>query len=381
MSPLIFVTGGAGYIGSHCIVELLKAGFDVVAVDNFVNAIPSEGEQNLPESLRRVTKITGKTVEFVTCDLCDEKKLEEIFSTHTFDCVIHFAALKAVGQSCSEPLEYYRNNMGSTVTLLNMMRRYGTHNIVFSSSATVYGVPDYLPVDEKHPTGISCTNPYARTKYFIEEMLKDVYRSEPGWNITLLRYFNPVGAHESGLIGEDPQGEPNNLMPYISQVAVGRRNKLKVFGADFPTPDGTGVRDYIHVVDIAKGHMAALERMLAGELQGLRVYNLGASKGYSVLDVIRVFEEVTKTKVRYEVVERRQGDVAALYADASLAAEELGWKAQRDLAKMCEDTWRWQRLNPQGYIKAAGARSDNENESTQPASKGANGSALSVAPK
>ncbi|XP_022651318.1 UDP-glucose 4-epimerase-like isoform X2 [Varroa jacobsoni] len=349
MSPLIFVTGGAGFIGSHCIVELLEAGFDVVAVDNFVNAIPSDDGQQLPESLRRVAKITGKSMKFAACDLCDEKKLEEIVSAHKFDCVIHFAALKAVGQSCIEPLEYYRNNMGSTVALLNTMRRHNMRNIIFSSSATVYGVPEYLPVDEKHPTGMSCTNPYGRTKYFIEEMLKDLHRSEPGWNITLLRYFNPVGAHESGLIGEDPQGEPNNLMPYIAQVAVGRRESLKVFGSDFDTPDGTGVRDYIHVVDLVKGHVAALDKILSGNLKGLRIYNLGASKGYSVLEVIKTFEEATKAKVPYRTVDRRQGDVAALYADASLAAKELNWKAELSLTKMCEDTWRWQQMNPQGF--------------------------------
>ncbi|XP_003742996.1 UDP-glucose 4-epimerase [Galendromus occidentalis] len=346
----ILVTGGAGYIGSHCIVELLQADYDVVAVDNFANAQPGQDGYLMPESLKRVSKITGKPLQFVACDLCDEDKVEEIFKQHKFDCVIHFAALKAVAQSCAEPLQYYKNNMGSTVNLLNVMKKHNLRNIVFSSSATVYGVPQYLPVDENHPTGMTCTNPYGRTKYFIEEMLRDVHKSEPGWNICLLRYFNPIGAHESGYIGEDPQGEPNNLMPYIAQVAVGRRECLKVFGGDFPTIDGTGVRDYIHVVDLVKGHVVALQKIMRAELNGLKVYNLGTSRGFSVLEVIKAFEDAAGVKIPYEIVGRRQGDVPSLYADASLIDRELGWHAERSLLKMCEDSWRWQQANPEGYV-------------------------------
>lgn len=347
-SATVLVTGGAGYIGSHCIVELLVSGYDVIAVDNFANALPGK-DGGMPESLRRVSKLAGKSLLFEKCDLCDEADVETIFTKYKFQCVMHFAALKAVGASCDQPLEYYRNNVGGTVCLLNAMKKHGLRNIVFSSSATVYGVPEYLPVDEKHPTGMTCTNPYGRTKYFIEEMLKDLHKSEVGWNMILLRYFNPVGAHKSGMIGEDPKGEPNNLMPYISQVAVGRRDRLKVFGQDFDTSDGTGVRDYIHVVDLAQGHLAALNKQLSSELEGLRIYNLGASKGYSVLEVVEAFEKASGRHIAYDIVEPRNGDVASLYADATLAEAELKWRADRSLLEMCQDTWRWQKQNPRGF--------------------------------
>lgn len=347
----IFVTGGAGYVGSHTVLELLNVGYDVVVMDNFHNAHPDK-EGKMPESLRRVQELTGKTVTFYKADLLDQDDIDGIFKKHRFDCVIHFAALKAVGESWQIPLDYYRNNLGGTVNLLDVMRNHGVRKLIFSSSCTVYGVPQYLPIDEDHPTGQSCTNPYGRTKYFIEEMLKDLSVSEKGWSIVLLRYFNPVGAHESGYIGEDPQGVPNNLMPYVSQVAIGRRPELSVFGNDFETHDGTGVRDYIHVVDLAKGHVATLEKVMAGDINGCKPYNLGTGHGSSVLDVITAFEKASGVKVPYKVVARRQGDVDELFAVPTRAEQELGWKAEKSLYDMCKDMWNWQKKNPNGFLGA-----------------------------
>ncbi|XP_067141437.1 UDP-glucose 4-epimerase-like isoform X2 [Centruroides vittatus] len=341
----IFVTGGAGYVGSHTILELLNSGYDVIAIDNFVNAIP--GQDGMPESLSRVQKLAKKSLTFYKADLQDKPTIREIFSKHKVDCVIHFAALKAVGESCRIPLDYYRNNVGGSVTLLEVMREFGVKRIIFSSSATVYGIPKYLPIDENHPVGLTCTNPYGRTKYFIEEIMKDVTKSEKGWKVILLRYFNPVGAHESGLIGEDPQGIPNNLMPFIAQVAIGRRTELEVFGNDFNTTDG--VRDYIHVMDLAAGHVAALTKMTDNNFFGCKAYNLGTGCGYSVLDVIHNFEKATDRKIPYRIVGRRTGDVDSLYADPSIAKQELKWEAKRDLLQMCIDTWHWQSMNPLGF--------------------------------
>lgn len=348
----IFVTGGAGYVGSHTVLELLNAGYDVVVMDNYHNAHPDKAGK-MPESLRRVQELTGKTVTFYKADLNDQASIDDIFKKHHFDCVIHFAALKAVGESWQIPLDYYRTNLGGTVNLLDVMRSHGVKKIIFSSSCTVYGVPKYLPIDENHPTGQSCTNPYGRTKYFIEEMLKDLSVSEEGWSIVLLRYFNPVGAHESGYIGEDPQGIPNNLMPYVSQVAIGRRSELSVFGNDFNTRDGTGVRDYVHVVDLAKGHVATLDKVMAGKIQGCKPFNLGTGQGSSVLEVIAAFEQASGVKIPYKIVDRRQGDVDELYAIPNLAEEELGWKAEKSLYDMCKDMWNWQKKNPNGFLEAA----------------------------
>uniref|UniRef100_A0A2R5L8Y9 UDP-glucose 4-epimerase n=1 Tax=Ornithodoros turicata TaxID=34597 RepID=A0A2R5L8Y9_9ACAR len=350
----IFVTGGAGYVGSHTILEILNAGYDVVAVDNFINAHPAR-DGDIPESLRRVHELTGKRSIFYKLDLLDEEGLDKIFEKHKFDCVIHFAALKSVGESWKIPLDYYRNNMVSTINLMEVMKKYDVRQLIFSSSCTVYGVPQYLPLDEDHPTGRNCTNPYGRTKYFIEEMLKDLFSSEEGWTIVLLRYFNPVGAHETGYIGEDPQGIPNNLMPYVSQVAIGKLPELSVYGNDFKTKDGTGVRDYIHVIDLAKGHVAALDKLVTKEISGCKAYNLGTGKGYSVLDVVKTFEKATGTKVPYKIVGRRAGDVDELYAVPELAEKELGWKAERDLFQMCKDMWHWQTQNPRGFVDWSGA--------------------------
>lgn len=346
----IFVTGGAGYVGSHTVLELLNAGYDVVVMDNYHNAHPDK-QGKMPESLRRVQELTGKTLTFYKADLNDQDSIDNIFKKHHFDCVIHFAALKAVGESWQIPLDYYRTNLGGTVNLLDVMRSHDVRKIIFSSSCTVYGVPQYLPIDENHPTGQSCTNPYGRTKYFIEEMLKDLSASEKGWSIVLLRYFNPVGAHESGHIGEDPQGIPNNLMPYVSQVAIGRRQELSVFGNDFNTRDGTGVRDYVHVVDLAKGHVATLEKVMAGEIHGCKPFNLGTGQGSTVLEVIAAFEQASGTKIPYKIVDRRQGDVDELYAIPNLAEEELGWKAEKSLYDMCKDMWNWQKKNPNGFLE------------------------------
>jgi len=346
----VFVTGGAGYIGSHTVLELLNNGYTVVVADNFVNSLKGNSEsKGKPESLVRIENLTGRSVIFYEADLQDKRALKEIFAKHQIDCVVHFAALKAVGESVRMPLDYYRNNVGSTITLVQVMKDFNVKKLVFSSSATVYGQPQYLPIDEKHPTGQGCTNPYGRTKYFAEEILKDINISEEGWSIILLRYFNPVGAHKSGLIGEDPQGIPNNLMPYVAQVAVGKRPDLQIFGGDYDTSDGTGVRDYIHVVDLATGHLAALQKLLKGDFQGIKAYNLGTGKGFSVLEMLHAFEKASGRKLAYRIVDRRAGDVASVYADASLAKAELNWEAEKGLEEMCADSWRWQVANPNGF--------------------------------
>lgn len=333
----VLVTGGAGYIGSHTVVELLNEGHEVIVIDNLSNS--SE------ESLNRVKDITGKDINFYKQDLLDKENLDALFAEHQIDSVIHFAGYKAVGESVQKPLMYYENNLESTLSLCEVMKKHGVYNLVFSSSATVYGDPESVPITEDFP--LSATNPYGRTKLFIEYILKDLYRSDSSWNISLLRYFNPVGAHKSGRIGEDPNDIPNNLMPYVAQVAVGKLEKLSVFGDDYPTPDGTGVRDYIHVVDLAAGHLKALEKL--NSKPGLVVYNLGTGKGSSVLDMVHAFEKASGKKVPYQIAPRRPGDIAACYADPSKAEQELGWKAKRDIQEMCEDTWRWQSKNPNGY--------------------------------
>lgn len=333
----ILVTGGAGYIGSHTCVELIHAGYEVVVVDNLSNS--------KEESLKRVEIITGKKVKFYKTDLLDREGLATIFEKETIESVIHFAGLKAVGESVQKPLEYYHNNITGTLILCDVMKEFGVKNIVFSSSATVYGNPATVPITEDFP--LSATNPYGRTKLFIEEILRDFYVADKEWNIIILRYFNPVGAHKSGTIGEDPQGIPNNLVPYITQVAVGKLDQLGVFGADYDTPDGTGVRDYIHVVDLAKGHVKAIEKIKSNS--GVCTYNLGTGNGYSVLDMVKAFSKVSGKEIPYEVKKRRPGDIATCYADPALAEKELGWKAERGLDEMCEDAWRWQKNNPKGY--------------------------------
>jgi len=335
----ILVTGGAGYIGSHTCVELIKKGYEVVAVDNYVNS--SE------ESIKRVEKITGKEVKIYNADVRNKSALDKIFTEQKIDWVIHFAGLKAVGESCAKPIEYYDNNLNGTLTLLQSMREHGCKKIVFSSSATVYGDPEELPLTEASKTG-GTTNPYGTSKYFQEIMLSDVYKSDKEWTVVLLRYFNPVGAHESGLIGEDPKGIPNNLTPYIAKVAIGELKEIGVFGNDYPTPDGTGVRDYIHVTDLAKGHVAAIEKI---EKSGIYTYNLGTGKGYSVLDVIKAFEKACGRKLAYVIKPRRAGDIAACYADAGKAKRELGWEAQLGIDDMCQSLWNWQSENPGGYNK------------------------------
>uniref|UniRef100_A0A5F9CN57 UDP-N-acetylglucosamine 4-epimerase n=1 Tax=Oryctolagus cuniculus TaxID=9986 RepID=A0A5F9CN57_RABIT len=331
MAEEVLVTGGAGYIGSHTVLELLEAGYSPVVIDNFHNAIRGGGA--MPESLRRVQELTGRKVEFEEMDILDQAALQRLFQKHSFVAVIHFAGLKAVGESVQKPLDYYRVNLTGTIQLLEIMRTHGVKNLVFSSSATVYGNPQYLPLDEAHPTG-GCTNPYGKSKFFIEEMIQDLCRADKAWNAVLLRYFNPTGAHASGCIGEDPQGIPNNLMPYVSQVAIGRREALNVFGNDYDTEDGTGVRDYIHVVDLAKGHIAALKKLK--EQCGCRIYNLGTGTGYSVLQMVQAMEKASGKKIPYKVVARREGDVAVCYANPSLAHEELGWTAALGLDRMCE---------------------------------------------
>ena len=333
----ILVTGGAGYIGSHTCVELLAAGEEVVVFDNLSNSHP--------EALRRVEQITGRTLAVVEGDIRDQAALEAALRRYGCRSVIHFAGLKAVGESAEKPLAYYDNNVIGTHRLLSAMQNCGVDTLVFSSSATVYGEPQQLPLTEDHP--LSATNPYGRTKLFIEEMLRDFHAANPSWRIGILRYFNPVGAHDSGLIGEDPQGIPNNLMPFVAQVAVGRREQLQVWGSDYPTHDGTGVRDYIHVIDLALGHLKALERL--NEPQCFSV-NLGTGIGYSVLDVIKAFEVASERNVPYQLSQRRPGDVATCYANPGLAERLLGWKAERNLSAMCRDHWRWQQRNPQGYV-------------------------------
>ncbi len=337
----ILVTGGAGFIGSHTVVELLQAGHTVVVVDNLCNSCE--------ESLQRVMEITGKRVVFHKINLLDQTALNAVFETEgPFDAVIHFAALKAVGESVRMPLAYYHNNITGTITLCEVMAAHNCKNIVFSSSATVYGDPANVPIREDFPT-LGATNPYGWTKLMMEQVFRDVYRADPDWNIILLRYFNPIGAHESGRIGEDPAGIPNNLLPYVAQVAVGRLPYLSVFGNDYPTPDGTGIRDYIHVVDLAIGHLKALDRLSTAS--GLDVYNLGTGKGYSVLDVIQAFKQASGHQVAYKLMPRRAGDIAECWADPAKAERELGWKAVRGLQQMCQDAWRWQSQNPNGYAK------------------------------
>ncbi len=326
----ILITGGAGYIGSHTCVELLAAGYDLVVIDNFSNS--------KPDVLRRVEQISGRTLTFEEVDIRDRNALRDVFRHHAIDAVIHFAGLKAVGESVAQPLRYYDNNISGSIALFEVMAESGVKTLVFSSSATVYGDPHSVPIREDFP--LSATNPYGRSKLMLEEILRDLSRSDETWHIALLRYFNPVGAHDSGIIGEDPNGIPNNLMPYITQVAVGKLPELSVFGNDYPTPDGTGVRDYIHVVDLARGHLAALRAIDAKS--GVTTVNLGTGQGYSVLDVIRAFEKASGRPVPYRIVDRRPGDVAQCYADPALAGQLLGWRAEKDLDAMCRDSWRWQ---------------------------------------
>lgn len=333
----ILVTGGAGFIGSHTCVELLNDGYNVIAVDNLVNS--------RSESLARVERITGKTVTFYQTDVRDAEALSRIFEKHRVDGVIHFAALKAVGESVSKPIEYYLNNLDGLLIVLDVMRKHDVKQFVFSSSATVYGVPERSPIDENFP--LSATNPYGQSKLIAEQILRDVAISDPSWRIAVLRYFNPVGAHESGLIGEDPAGVPNNLMPYVAQVAVGKLEKLRVFGGDYPTVDGTGVRDYIHVVDLAKGHLKALDA-LAARGEGF-IVNLGTGRGYSVLEVVKAFEAASGKPVPYEIVARRPGDIAECYANPATAEKLIGWKAEFGIERMCVDHWRWQEQNPRGF--------------------------------
>ena len=334
----ILVTGGAGFIGSHTVVELQNAGYDVVVVDNLVNSSR--------KSLERVEKITGKEVTFYEADINDAAALNEIFEKESIDSVIHFAGLKAVGESVAKPLEYYMNNLSGSLTLFDVMRNHGVKNIIFSSSATVYGDPAFVPITEECPKG-EITNPYGKTNGMLEEILTDIQKADPEWNVILLRYFNPIGAHESGTIGENPNGVPNNLMPYITQVAVGKLKELGVFGNDYDTPDGTGVRDYIHVVDLAIGHVRAVEKLK--EKAGVSVYNLGTGNGYSVLDMVKAFSKACGKEIPYQIKPRRAGDIATCYCDASKAAKELGWTAENGIREMCEDSWRWQSNNPNGY--------------------------------
>lgn len=333
----ILVTGGAGYIGSHTTLELLNAGHDVVVVDNLSNASL--------EALNRVEKITGKSIKFYQVDLRDTENLSHVFKVENVDAVIHFAALKAVGESVEKPLLYYQNNITGTLNLCEVMESHNVRNIIFSSSATVYGDPDVVPITESAP--LSTTNPYGSTKLMMEQILQDLHVANDQWNVVILRYFNPIGAHESGLIGEDPAGIPNNLVPYITQVAVGKLKELAVFGDDYDTPDGSGVRDYIHVVDLARGHVDALQKLNPGD--GVSIYNLGTGNGYSVLEMVEAFSEVIGQPIPYRIQQRRAGDIAVCYADPSKVEKELGWKAQYDLKKMCEDAWRWQTKNPKGY--------------------------------
>lgn len=333
---MVLLTGGAGYIGSHTAVEFLNAGYDVVIADNFCNSSP--------ESVKRVEEITGKKVKLYNCDICDEEKLDELFEKEDIDAVVHFAGLKAVGESVQKPLLYYKNNIYSTITLLEVMKKHGCKKIIFSSSATVYGKPDTVPITEDSRVG-GCTNPYGKTKYFIENILSDACVADKSLSVVLLRYFNPIGAHISGRIGELPNGIPNNLMPYITQVACGKLDHLNVFGNDYDTHDGTGVRDYIHVTDLARGHLKALEHIC----EGVSIYNLGTGIGYSVLDIVKAFEKVNGVKIPYVIAPRRPGDIDECYADPSKALKCLGWKAENGIEDMCRDSWRWQKNNPNGY--------------------------------
>lgn len=334
----ILVTGGAGFIGSHTCVELIQSGYDIVVVDNLVNSSK--------EAIRRVEQITNKTIQFYPVDLLDTEGLDAIFRKEKIDAVIHFAGLKAVGESVRLPLEYYNNNITGTINLCQIMKKYSVKNIIFSSSATVYGEPAEIPITENCPKGV-ITNPYGHTKSMLEQILTDIQKADPEWNVVLLRYFNPIGAHESGMIGEDPTGIPNNLVPYIAKVAVGQLDSLGVFGNDYPTVDGTGVRDYIHVVDLAKGHVKALKKI--EEKAGLKIYNLGTGCGYSVLQVVEAYKKASGRDIPYVIKERRAGDIATCYADCTKAREELGWQAEYNIEKMCQDSWRWQSMNPKGY--------------------------------
>lgn len=334
----VLLAGGAGYIGTHTCVELIEAGHDVVIADNYSNSCP--------EAVARVEEITGRKILLYEADVCDKEAVDKIFAENKIDAVIHFAGLKAVGESCAKPVEYYRNNIDSTLTLLEAMKKYGVNNFIFSSSATVYGTPKTVPLVETMPTG-SPTNPYGWTKLMMEQILSDTAKANPEMSIVLLRYFNPIGAHESGRIGEDPNGIPNNLMPFITQVAAGRLEKLGVFGDDYPTHDGTGVRDYIHVVDLAKGHVKALD--YSAEHKGTEIFNLGTGTGYSVLDIVKAFIKVNNIDIPYVIKERRPGDIAECYADASKAKEKLGWVAEKSLEDMCRDSWNWQSHNVNGY--------------------------------
>lgn len=334
----ILVTGGAGYIGSHTCVELLESGYDVVVVDNLCNSSK--------ESLKRVEQITGKSVKFYEGDIADKVVMNKIFEENDIFGVIHFAGLKAVGESVQKPLEYYKNNISGTLEMCEVMREHNVKNIIFSSSATVYGDPETVPITEECPKG-QCTNPYGWTKSMLEQILMDIQKADEEWNVILLRYFNPIGAHKSGMMGEDPNGIPNNLMPYVMKVAIGQLPKVNVFGDDYDTPDGTGVRDYIHVVDLAVGHVKAIEKIK--ENPGVKIYNLGTGNGYSVLDVIKNVSKAVGKDIPYVIAERRAGDIAACYADPALAKEELGWEAENGIKEMCEDSWNWQKNNPNGY--------------------------------
>lgn len=334
----ILVTGGAGFIGSHTVIELQNTGYEVVVLDNLSNSSR--------KSLERVEKLTGKPVTFYEADILDRDALEEVFTKENIDSCIHFAGLKAVGESVEKPWEYYENNIAGTLTLVDVMRKHNCKNIIFSSSATVYGDPAIIPITEECPKG-ACTNPYGWTKSMLEQILTDMQKADPEWNVILLRYFNPIGAHKSGTIGENPNGIPNNLMPYVTQVAVGKLKELGVFGNDYDTPDGTGVRDYIHVVDLARGHVKAVKKI--EEKAGLKIYNLGTGVGYSVLDIVKNFEEATGKKIPYVIKPRRAGDIATCYSNAAKAKEELGWEAEYGIKEMCEDAWRWQSQNPNGY--------------------------------
>ncbi|KAK6622297.1 hypothetical protein RUM44_002108 [Polyplax serrata] len=344
----VLVTGGAGFVGAHTVIPMLNHGYNVIVLDNLVNAF-LEASAKKPEALKRVEQITGREVTFYNVDIKDSEALSLIFQKHSIDCIIHFAALKAVGESCEKPLEYYKNNVIGSINLLEAMKEHNVRKLVYSSSATIYGTPKTLPIREDHPTGQNITNPYGKTKFVVEEMMKDLCNSDGSWSIISLRYFNPVGAHSSGQLGEDPMGIPNNLMPYISKVAVGKLDKLKVFGKDYNTHDGTGERDYIHIEDLADGHLKALNKLEKSSGLGFKAYNLGTGNGYTVLEVIETFKKVSGRDIKYEIVGRRTGDIDSSYADASLAQKELHWSAKRNLVDMCFDTWRWQSQNPNGF--------------------------------
>lgn len=347
---VILVTGGGGYIGSHTVLDLLNNGYSVVVLDNLSNCF-AQNETEKPESLKRIEKLTGKNVTFYKADIRNEKDLDKIFmENHDIEAVIHFAALKSVAESVKKPLEYYDNNVHGTNNLFKVMKKFHVTNLIYSSSATVYGVPKNLPLNEKSPTGQNITSTYGKTKYFTEEITKDLASAFSNWKIITLRYFNPVGAHKSGFIGENPNGIPNNLMPYISQVAVGKREFLNIFGADYNTPDGTPIRDYIHIEDLVKGHLKALEKIFSEDSwSGWKVFNLGTGTGYSVLEVVAAFEKASGRKIHYKIADRRLGDVPVLYANPELARKELGWNAEKNIDDMCQDTWNWQKRNPYGY--------------------------------